>query len=981
MKKKNIFITTLLLSSQFLMPISSFAEDLTSPQINRASEYNTLASDKYYTWGNLSFTLNQEGVLTIPGGELKVNSPTLSKVLALDSSLVKKIIISDTLKLSGDVSGLFSGLNNLETITNANLIDVSSVTNLDSFFSLNAKLKQLDLSSWNTSSVNSMRNLFMYCSSIETLDLSQWDTSSVINMNNTFNNMSNLTSLSISNWNVSSVTDMHGTFMSNYKLNSLDVSSWNTQNVLDMSDLFAGTGIENLDLSNWDVSKVTDMKEMFTHSSLLEELNISKWAINNNVIMGDMFGNTTSLKILHLSKNFKFKTGANLPEHSSNSIYTSNWQNVSTGSIYQPNGGNIWSSSELMNNYQGDGDIYVWQPKSVVTVQYQDTEGNSIAPNVAKAGNVGETYTSEKLTIDGYTFKEIKGAASGTFTTEPQTVTYVYTKDPVKGAEVTVQYQDTEGNSIAPNVIKAGNVGEAYTSEELAIEGYTFKEIKGTASGTFTAEPQTVTYVYTKDPVKGAEVTVQYQDTEGNSIAPNVIKAGNVGEAYTSEELAIEGYTFKEIKGTASGTFTAEPQTVTYVYTKDPVKGAEVTVQYQDTEGNSIAPNVIKAGNVGEAYTSEKLTIEGYTFKEIKGTASGTFTAEPQTVTYVYTKDPVKGAEVTVQYQDTEGNTIAPNVIKAGNVGEAYTSEELAIEGYTFKEIKGTASGTFTAEPQTVTYVYTKDPVKGAEVTVQYQDTEGNTIVPNVIKAGNVGEAYTSEELAIEGYTFKEIKGTASGTFTAEPQTVTYVYTKDPVKGAEVTVQYQDTEGNSIAPNVIKAGNVGEAYTSEKLTIEGYTFKEIKGAASGTFTTEPQTVTYVYTKNPVKGAEVTVQYQDTEGNSIAPNVIKAGNVGEAYTSEELAIEGYTFKEIKGTASGTFTAEPQTVTYIYTNKKTYPVNPTDSNLLKIMPINSKSAVRTLPQTGESKTILLTILGGGILIIGVFMIYGKFKIKKK
>ncbi|MEO1771581.1 MucBP domain-containing protein [Candidatus Enterococcus ferrettii] len=419
------------------------------------------------------------------------------------------------------------------------------------------------------------------------------------------------------------------------------------------------------------------------------------------------------------------------------------------------------------------------------------------------------------------------------------------------------------------------------------------------------------------------------------------------------------------------------------IYLKNPVNvGENVTVQYQDTDGNTIAPDVIKSGNVGDSYTTEQLTIDGYSFKEIKGAASGTITTEPQTVTYVYTKNPVKGAEVTVQYQDTDGNTVAPDVIKTGNVGDAYTTEQLTIDGYSFKEVKGAASGTIATEPQTVTYVYTKDPIKGsAEVTVQYQDIDGTTIAPNKIKTGNVGDTYTTEQLTIDGYSFKEVKGAASGTFTTEPQTVTYVYTKNPVIGsAEVTVQYQDTNGNTIAPNMIKTGNVGDTYTTEQLTIDGYSFKEVKGAASGTFTTEPQTVTYVYTKNPVTGsAEVTVQYQDTDGNTIAPNVIKTGNVGDSYTTEQLTIDGYSFKEVKGAVSGTFTTDPQTVTYIYTDNQVPPVNPSGSNLVKTtgntVPVNSKSTMKLLPQTGESKTILFTLLGGVILIIGVYIFISK------
>ncbi|WP_424350087.1 MucBP domain-containing protein (plasmid) [Latilactobacillus sp. 5-91] len=552
-----------------------------------------------------------------------------------------------------------------------------------------------------------------------------------------------------------------------------------------------------------------------------------------------------------------------------------------------------------------------------VTVKYQDKAGNKLADNIVKSGNVGDQYTTEQKAIKGYTFKEVKGNPNGIFSDKPQTVTYVYTKDPVKAADVTVKYQDEAGNKLADNVVKSGNIGDQYVTEQKAIKGYTFKEVKGNPNGTFSDKAQTVTYVYTKDPVKAADVTVKYQDKAGNKLADNVVKSGNIGDPYTTEQKAIKGYTFKEVKGNPNGIFSDKPQTVTYVYTKDPVKAADVTVKYQDEAGNKLADNVVKSGNIGDQYVTEQKAIKGYTFKEVKGNPNGTFSDKAQTVTYVYTKDPVKAADVTVKYQDKAGNKLADNVVKSGNIGDPYTTEQKAIKGYTFKEVKGNPNGIFSDKPQTVTYVYTKDPVKAADVTVKYQDKAGNKLADNIVKSGNVGDQYTTEQKAIKGYTFKEVKGNPNGIFSDKPQTVTYVYTKDPVKAADVTVKYQDEAGNKLADNVVKSGNIGDQYVTEQKAIKGYTFKEVKGNPNGTFSDKAQTVTYVYTKDPVKAADVTVKYQDKAGNKLADNVVKSGNIGDPYTTEQKAIKGYTFKEVKGNPNGIFSDKPQTVTYVYT----------------------------------------------------------------
>ena len=64
-----------------------------------------------------------------------------------------------------------------------------------------------------------------------------------------------------------------------------------------------------------------------------------------------------------------------------------------------------------------------------VLVHFVDENGNTIAQDETLTGNIGEKYTSEAKTINGYSLKEIRGNATGTFTDQPQKVTYVYEKE------------------------------------------------------------------------------------------------------------------------------------------------------------------------------------------------------------------------------------------------------------------------------------------------------------------------------------------------------------------------------------------------------------------------------------------------------------------------------------------------------------------------------------------------------------------------
>lgn len=195
---------------------------------------------------------------------------------------------------------------------------------------------------------------------------------------------------------------------------------------------------------------------------------------------------------------------------------------------------------------------------------------------------------------------------------------------------------------------------------------------------------------------------------------------------------------------------------------------------------------------------------------------------------------------------------------------------------------------------------------------------------------------------------------------------MTYVYRKNPV-AATVTVKYIDTQGNSISDSIPLSGNVDQEYTTEQKIISGYTFKEVQGNKSGLFSTTPQTVTYIYTKNPIeiKTGTVTIKYVDTNGNSISDEITKSGNVGSLYTSEQKKILGYNFKEIQGIEEGQFTIESQTVTYVYTKISTPTIIKTSVIPPKTLSVKTLPK-ESLPETGD-KFFGFTLLSGSLLIL--------------
>lgn len=207
------------------------------------------------------------------------------------------------------------------------------------------------------------------------------------------------------------------------------------------------------------------------------------------------------------------------------------------------------------------------------------------------------------------------------------------------------------------------------------------------------------------------------------------------------------------------------------------------------------------------------------------------------------------GRPVTAKYQDETGKTIHDDVVFNGMLGEDYTTEQLAIEGYDFKEVKGAPTGKFGETEQTVTYVYTKTPQKAQPVTVKYQDETGKVIHEQRVFDGQVGDPYKTTQLEIEGYTFKRVEGKPVGKLTDTPQTVIYVYAKTEQDAQPVTVQYVADSGEEIAEAVVLTGKVGAEYAAQRLKITGYVWAETKGAPEkGTFKATAQTVTQVYSR-------------------------------------------------------------------------------------------------------------------------------------
>jgi len=119
-----------------------------------------------------------------------------------------------------------------------------------------------------------------------------------------------------------------------------------------------------------------------------------------------------------------------------------------------------------------------------------------------------------------------------------------------------------------------------------------------------------------------------------------------------------------KVSGLMSGSFqflnfgTPDPVIPDPTPTPTPAKSQPVTVTYVDDQGKTLAPSKTLTGDLDATYQSDALNIAGYKLSKTPTNATGKFTSEAQTVTYVYTK---QGTLQSGSAADTiETNTLAP---------------------------------------------------------------------------------------------------------------------------------------------------------------------------------------------------------------------------------------------------------------------------------------------------------------------------------
>ncbi|EAD9169438.1 LPXTG cell wall anchor domain-containing protein [Listeria monocytogenes] len=327
-----------------------------------------------------------------------------------------------------------------------------------------------------------------------------------------------------------------------------------------------------------------------------------------------------------------------------------------------------------------------------------------------------------------------------------------------------------------------------------------------------------------------------------------------------------------------------------------------------------------------------------------------------------------------------------------------YTDLQVSVSGEDITNQVGTTS--FDSSTNTVTFKFDKvtswDSLSKAKVKFDWKTSY----------SGEGGEAKIDSLVATATATSEDKAGNKStSTGSLKPKDISAPVVKaDKTEvtynlGSNVTEEQFLTDINaSVTDNYDSTISLTSNFTSiVNLAVSGDYSVNIQATdKAGNVSNTVNVTVHVATPAPVAGANITVNYLDSDGNKLAESDTLTGTIDSNYQSTSKKISGYTLETTPKNATGIFTDTPQTVDYIY-KKDTVaptpvvdPVNPVDPvvnkpvivtpNTDQVTTSNSveKTTYNSLPKTGDTdQSTSATIFGALLLLISAPLLLFKKK----
>lgn len=268
---------------------------------------------------------------------------------------------------------------------------------------------------------------------------------------------------------------------------------------------------------------------------------------------------------------------------------------------------------------------------------------------------------------------------------------------------------------------------------------------------------------------------------------------------------------------------------------------------------------------------------------------------------------------LTIKYVDVNGNELHERYveenIKIGTIYDvSHLDDEIEIEDYQYVRTDGDKTTGVMTKDREIIVVY---KLKEYDLTIKYQDENGNTIHTSYTETLEKGTSYDvshlDDEIEIEGYVYLRSDGDSlTGIMDGNKEIIVIYETVVIDIFYNLTIKYVDTNGaeifNKYEIESIKEGlNYDVSHLDNEIVIDGYKYVKTEGDSLIGIMDENKEITVVYKK--LENYNLIIKYQDEDGNTLIDDykeIIQEDNFYDvSHLDDEVLINGYTYLSVKG----------------------------------------------------------------------------------
>ena len=868
-----------------------------------------------------------------------------------DPASVKEIHIIGKVTILNNADGLFEGLTNLTKITGLEKFDTKETYDMESMFNGCASLTSLDLSSFDTKKLST-------------------DVSANYSMRNMFEGCTSLVELNILNFYPNNIDATKDMFKGVTKLRKLVVGADFCANGVTLANTGLGGEGSWVNMGEGEYAEPKGQHIYQTTADFIKEPYLNDTYIRFEKLGGKItvhYQDNDKNAIPDMDDDDQFgNIGDSLVNDDPITAFQPKDKVTINGKAYTLSGAKIKDTTVDLKDVKFSADqqevtlIYAPEEAKPVTVyyKYKDEAGNlhDILNENGKpktktvSGYLGDksavtfddlaNYKKDSYQINEDPVTESTDNPAVTLGDQEQTVTLIYDRIPAGKVAVYYKYKDEAGNlhdildenGKPKTKTVSGYLGDkpAVTFDDLANykkDSYQINDDPVTESTdnpavTLSEQEQKVTLIYDRIPAGKVAVYYKYKDEAGNlhdildenGKPKTKTVSGYLGDkpAVTFDDLANykkDSYQINEDPVTESTdnpavTLGDQEQTVTLIYDRIPAGKVAVYYKYKDEAGNlhdildeNGKPKATTvSGYLGDKpavtfddlanYKKDSYQINKDPVTESTDNPTVPLSEQEQTVTLIYDRIPAGKVAVYYKYKDEAGklhdildeNGKPKTTTVSGYLGDksAVSFDDLANykkDSYQINDDPATESTDnptipLSEQEQKVTLIYTeKKTNNGSESNGSESNGSGSNGSESNGSGSNGSESNGSGSNGSEsngsgsngsesngsGSNGSESNGSGSNNSGSNgsnaSNTAGSIVNSPAAIAPAVTVHYQDEYGNTVAPDRVIQGRIGDGYTTGAETVSGYTLKTRPDNATGFFINSPQSVTYVYSKS------------------------------------------------------------------------------------------------------------------------------------